>query len=172
MTLLTVHTFPDPILKKKTKTIELFDQDLEKLSENMLATMYHSEGIGLAANQVGILKRIVVVDIFSGDEDPSNRDPQVFVNPRIVEKSGEVITEEGCLSVIDFTAEVKRAQQLVLEYQDIKGTHHQIEAEDIKAICIQHEIDHLDGILFIDHLSPLKQKIIKKKLIKLAKKPA
>jgi len=172
MTLLTVHTFPDPILKQVAKTIELFDQDLEKFSENMLATMYHSEGIGLAANQVGILKRIIVVDVFSGDEDHSNRDPQVFVNPRIVEKSGEVITEEGCLSVIDFTAEVKRAQQLVLEYQDIKGTPHQIEVEDIKAICIQHEIDHLDGILFIDHLSPLKQNIIKKKLIKLAKKSA
>ncbi|MBF0279626.1 MAG: peptide deformylase [SAR324 cluster bacterium] len=172
MALLTVLTFPHPVLKHKAETIEVFDHDLEKLSENMLATMYDSEGIGLAANQVGILKRIVVVDIFSGDEDKSNRDPHVFVNPRIIERSGEILTEEGCLSVIDFTAEVKRSQKIVLEYQDVKGNSHCIEAEDLKAICIQHEIDHLDGILFIDHLSPLKQSIVKKKLTKLAKKSA
>ena len=134
--------------------------------------MYESNGIGLAANQVGILKRIVVIDIYSGDEDPSNRDPHIFVNPTIVAKSGEVVTEEGCLSVIDFKAEIKRAQQVILEYQDVKGAPHRIEAEDLKAICIQHELDHLDGILFIDHLSPLKQSIVKKKLTKLAKKSA
>lgn len=172
MPILTVHTFPDPILKKKAKPIDTFDEKLKKLSENMLETMYEADGIGLAANQVAILQRIVVVDIHSGDEDPTTRDPHVFVNPEITEKSGEVVSEEGCLSVIEFNADIKRAEKIVLEYQDIKGKHHSLEANELFAICIQHELDHLDGILFIDYLPLIKQKMVKKKLTKIAKNSA
>ena len=172
MTLLPVHTFPDPILKQIAKPIGVFNEELEKLAENMLNTMYASEGIGLAANQVGILKRIVVVDVFSGNEDQSTRDPHVFVNPDIIRKTGEVVTEEGCLSVTDFKAEVKRAQQIVLNYQDVEGYPHQLETDGLTAICIQHELDHLNGILFIDHLPMLKQKMVKKRLIKQSRKSA
>lgn len=172
MALLNIRTFPDPILKQLAKPIEVFDQDLEKLANNMLETMYDSNGIGLAANQVGILKRLVVMDIFSGAEELVNRDPHVFVNPKIVEKTGEVVSEEGCLSVVEFTAEVKRAEQIVLEYQDLKGNEQRLETDGLKAICLQHELDHLKGILFIDHLPLLKQKMVKKKLAKLAEKSA
>lgn len=170
MTLLTVYTFPDSILKQIAKPIEVFDRDLENLADNMLNTMYACNGIGLAANQVGILKRIVVVDVFSGNEDQSTLEPQVFVNPEIIEESGEVVTEEGCLSVTDFRAEIKRAEQINLKYQDVHGNLHQVATEGIKAICIQHELDHLNGILFIDHLPMLKQNMVKKKLIKQAQK--
>ena len=172
MTLLTVHTFPDPILKQIAKPIDVFDRGLVNLAENMLSTMYNSEGIGLAANQVGILKRIMVVDVFSGNEDQSTRDPHVFVNPNIIEKSGEVVSEEGCLSVSDFRAEVKRVEQIILNYQDVKGNSHQLQTDGITAICIQHELDHLNGILFIDHLPLLKQNMVKKRLIKQAQKSA
>lgn len=172
MALLTVRTFPDPILKQKAKPVEVFDQNLAALAENMLETMYASNGIGLAANQVGILKQMVVVDIFSGDEDLGQRDPHVFVNPKIVQKDGKTAYEEGCLSVEDFTAEVQRAEQITLHYQDVQGQSHQLEAEGLKAICLQHELDHLNGILFIDHLPLLKQKMVKKRLAKLAKKSA
>ncbi len=172
MTILKIHTFPDPILKQVAKPVETFDAELQEFTENMLATMYEFDGIGLAANQVGVLKRIVVIDIYNGNEDTSKLDPQIFINPIIVEKSGEVVSEEGCLSVVEFNAEVKRAKSLTLKYQDVTGQSQQIQVEDLKAVCIQHELDHLNGILFIDHLSPLKQKIVKKKLIKQAKKSA
>lgn len=172
MSLLPVHTFPDPILKQKAKTIDTFDDNLQKLADDMLETMYEEGGIGLAANQVAILKRIVVVDIHSGAEDRSTLEPHVFVNPKIVEKSGEVISEEGCLSVVEFNAEVKRAEKIVLKYQDIKGERHRLEADGLFAICIQHELDHLEGILFIDHLPPIKQRMVKKKLKKRAKEIA
>ncbi|MBF0287174.1 MAG: peptide deformylase [SAR324 cluster bacterium] len=172
MAILNVYTFPDPVLKQTAKTIATFDEELQKLADNMLDTMYGFNGIGLAANQVGILKRLVVIDIYSGEEDISKREPHIFVNPAIVEKKGEVISEEGCLSVVEFNAEVKRSESLTLEYQDFIGELHQIQADGLLAICLQHELDHLDGILFIDHLSPLKQKIIKKKLTKQAKKSA
>ena len=172
MALLTVRTFPDPILKQKATPIERFDPSLETLAENMLETMYESNGIGLAANQVGILKQMVVVDILSGQEDRTQRDPHVFVNPKILQTTGETVYEEGCLSVLEFTAEVKRAAQITLAYQDVQGNTHQLEAQGLKAICIQHELDHLNGILFIDHLPLLKQKMVKKRLAKLAQKSA
>ena len=169
MAFLQIHTFPDPILKQVAKPVEVFDAALRKTADDMLETMYASNGIGLAAIQVAILKRLVVVDLMSGSEDESQRDPHVFVNPTIVEQSGETLSEEGCLSVVEFRAEVKRAERITLEYQDVEGQAHTLEAEGLMAICIQHELDHLRGVLFIDHLPPLKQKIVKRRLAKQAR---
>ena len=169
MALLQIHTFPDPILKQVAKPVEVFGSALHKTAENMLETMYASAGIGLAAIQVAILKRLVVVDLKSGSEDESERDPHVFVNPNIVEQSGETISEEGCLSVVEFRAEVKRAERITLEYQDVDGLPQTLEADGLMAACIQHELDHLQGILFIDHLPPLKQKMVKRRLAKQAR---
>lgn len=169
MALLQIHTFPDPILKQVAKPVEVFDAALRKTADDMLETMYVSNGIGLAAIQVAILKRLVVVDLMSGSEDESERDPHVFVNPTIVEQSGETLSEEGCLSVVEFRAEVKRAERITLEYQDVTGQPHTLEAEGLMAVCIQHELDHLRGVLFIDHLPPLKQKMVKRRLAKQAR---
>ena len=172
MALLTVHSFPDPVLKQKALPVKEFDEKLAELAGNMLETMYEERGIGLAAVQVGVLKQLVVVDLKSGEEDISLREPRVFVNPHIVERSGETISEEGCLSVIEYRAEIKRAESIKLEFQDLQGEPRTMEAEGLLSICIQHELDHLQGILFIDHLPMLKQKMVKKRLAKLAREAA
>ena len=169
MTIMNIYKFPDPILKVVAQPIVHFDSDLAQLAESMLETMYDANGIGLAATQVGIDKRLIVVDIFSAHEDKKMRDPHIFVNPQIIEKSGETTYEEGCLSVIEFTAQVQRYATIKLRYQTLTGEFQEREVEGLFSICLQHEMDHLNGILFIDHLPPLKQKMIKKKLAKLAK---
>jgi len=166
---LQIFTFPHPILRQKTESVEVFDQSIPKLASSMLETMYNSNGIGLAAIQVGILKRIIVIDLNSGIEDHSKREPHIFINPNIIKESGDTVSEEGCLSVIDFRAEIKRSEKITLEYQDVKGKINKIETEGMMSICLQHEIDHLNGILFIDHLPFLKQKIVKKRLSKMVK---
>ena len=167
MAFLEIHTFPDPILKQKSQPVTVFDQDLDETTKSMLETMYVSSGIGLAAVQVGILKQIIVIDLKSGEEDSSLREPHVFINPKIVEKSGTTFSEEGCLSVIEFRAEVERAEIITVGYQDVTGNYKKLYAENMMSICLQHEIDHLNGILFIDHLPLLKQKMVKKRLTKL-----
>ena len=172
MALLTVHSFPDPVLKQKALPVKEFDEKLAELADSMLETMYEERGIGLAAVQVGVLKQLVVVDLKSGEEDISLREPRVFVNPNIVERSGETISEEGCLSVIEYRAEIKRAESIKLEFQDLQGESRTMEAEGLLSICIQHELDHLQGILFIDHLPMLKQKMVKKRLAKMAREAA
>jgi peptide deformylase len=139
---------------------------------DMLETMYEERGIGLAANQVAVLKQIVVVDVMAGDEDHGQREPQVLVNPKIVAASGETAIEEGCLSVPEFRAEVPRAEKINVEYQDLEGQSQTLEADGLLAICLQHEFDHLRGRLFIDYLPPLKQRMVKKRLAKLARIPA
>ena len=172
MALLTVHTYPDPALKRKAAIVTVFDRDLAKIANSMLETMYKEQGIGLASVQVGVLKQLVVIDLKSGEEDTSLREPRIFVNPRITKLSGETVTEEGCLSVIEFRAEVKRAEHVSLEYQDLKGKPQQLDADGLLAVCLQHELDHLQGILFIDHLPLLKQKMVKKRLAKQAREAA
>ena len=162
MALLEIHTFPDPILKQKSQPVTVFDQDLDETTKSMLETMYVSSGIGLAA----------VIDLKSGEEDHSLREPHVFINPKIVEKSGTTFSEEGCLSVIEFRAEVERAEIITIEYQDVTGNYQKLDAENMMSICLQHEIDHLNGILFIDHLPLLKQKMVKKRLTKLSNNEA
>jgi len=168
MALLNIHTFPDPVLRKKALPVTNFDQSLDDTAQSMLETMYVSSGIGLAAIQAGILKQIIVIDLKSGEEDITLREPHIFVNPKILKKYGSTVSEEGCLSVIDFRGDVDRAEKISVEYQDVKGNIHQMEAKEMMSICLQHEIDHLNGILFIDHLPVLKQKMVKKKLTKLA----
>lgn len=172
MTVLQVHRFPDPVLKQQAREETRFDDGLRALADDMLATMYSEGGIGLAAVQVGELRRLVVVDLHNGEADEQGepvRDPHVYVNPRILEAEGEIVTEEGCLSVTDFTAEVARARRIALEYETLAGETRQEHLEEIAAVCLQHEIDHLDGKLFIDHLPPLKRQMVKKRLAKLAR---
>lgn len=172
MSLMQVHTFPDPVLKQKAKPVTDFDATLQTLAADMLETMYHERGIGLAANQVAVLKRILVMDVQAGEEDTSLRTPRVLINPEIVQTSGQSVFEEGCLSVVEFTAEVTRHAEVVVRYQDLQGAFQETTFENMESICVQHEMDHLDGILFIDRLSPLKRKLVTKKLIKLAQKSA
>ncbi len=176
MAILKIVTFPNPILKQRAEEVGTFDAALESLSLDMFETMYDAPGVGLAANQVGVLQRLAVIDVdyhIEGDEDdddsvrrPVEQNPRIFVNPVIQKKSVEVLFKEGCLSVPGFSEEVKRFEKLTVKYQDLKGKEHTLEAEGLLAIAIQHEIDHLDGKLFIDRLSIAKRGIIKGKIKK------
>mgnify|MGYP001495498122 CR=1 FL=1 len=168
MTILKIYTFPDSMLRNKAEDVTVFDEELNKTTDSMFETMYLSNGIGLAAIQVGILKQIVVIDLKCAEEDKSLREPNIFINPKIVERSGTTVSEEGCLSVIDFRGDIKRSEKITVEYQGVKGEHKLMAAEGMMSICLQHEMDHLNGVLFIDHLPLLKQKMVKKRLKKLA----
>jgi peptide deformylase len=170
MAVMKVYTFPDPILRRKTQTVTKFDGKLKALAADMFDTMYAEGGIGLAAIQVGALIKLVVTDLLNGTEEegqPPKRDQRVWVNPHILEAEGETVTEEGCLSVGDLRAEVKRASRIRIAYQTLTGEEKEEVLEDIAAVCLQHEIDHLDGKLFIDRLPPVKREMVKKRLIKL-----
>ncbi|MDX2469577.1 MAG: peptide deformylase [SAR324 cluster bacterium] len=168
MALLQVLSYPDPFLKNIATPVDCFDEELKSFLKDMADTMYDSVGIGLAAIQVGSIKRMFVMDLgFDGDDD-TTKDPLFLINPVIIEKEGEQIMEEGCLSVPDYRADVVRAREITLEYQDETGAKKKIQATGLTSVCIQHELDHLDGVLFIDHLSPLRRKMIQKKLKKLA----
>jgi peptide deformylase len=174
---LPIFTFPEPVLAQKALEVTEFTAELETLVENMLFTMYHAPGIGLAAPQVGQSLRLFVLDVdyeretitnAAGKEEVklSNFNPMVFINPVITGTSGTTTYEEGCLSLPGVYEEVKRHQTIHVKYQDLQGNFHELEADDMLAICIQHENDHLDGIVFIDRLSNLKKNFYKKKLIK------
>ena len=164
MALKKILTEPNKILRKKSIAVEVVDKDLQRIMDDMLETMYAAPGIGLAAIQIGIPKRVIVLDIASKDE-PKN--PMFFVNPEIIEKSKNNSTyEEGCLSVPGQFAEIERPDKCHVKYLDYNGVPQEIKAEGMLATCIQHEMDHLEGILFIDYLSKLKQSMIIKKLSK------
>lgn len=170
MAVMKVYTFPDPMLRRKTLPVTKFDAHLKAVAADMFDTMYAEGGIGLAAIQIGHLIKMVVTDLLNGAEEegkPAKRDQRVWVNPRILEAEGEMVTEEGCLSVGEFRAEVKRASKIRIAYQTLTGEEKEEVLEDIAAVCLQHEIDHLDGKLFIDRLPPVKREMIKKRLIKL-----
>tara|TARA_B100000963_G_scaffold88446_1_gene75978 strand:- start:6052 stop:6576 length:525 start_codon:yes stop_codon:yes gene_type:complete len=155
---------PDPILRKKSDPLEKIDTDLKKLMDDMLDTMYQAPGIGLAAVQLGILKRLIVIDISKDDE---KKNPLFLVNPEIIHKSKKTSTyEEGCLSLPGFFAEIERPAECNIKYLDYDGKEKKLKATGLLATCIQHEIDHLDGVLFIDYLSKLKRDMIIKKLVK------
>ena len=159
-----ILTEPNIILREKSLFVEKVDEDLQKLMDDMLESMYAAPGIGLAAIQVGIPKRIIVLDIAPKD---SPKNPMFFINPEIIEKSENNSTyEEGCLSVPGQFAEIDRPDKCHIKYLDYHGLSKEIKAEGMLATCIQHEIDHLDGILFIDYLSKLKKSMIIKKLSK------
>lgn len=156
--------YPEPLLKKKSAPVTVFDQQLAQLAQDMVETMYDAPGVGLAAPQVGELLRLIVLDC-SGSDAPA--DLIVAANPEIIAAAGESYEEEGCLSIPGFCTTVKRHQEVTLRYQDPTGQVHERHADGLLAIGIQHEIDHLEGILFVDRLSPLKRSIFKKKYMKM-----
>ena len=164
MAIKKIFTFPDPVLRQKVETVTSFDDSLKQLAADLTETMYAAPGAGLAANQIGVYMRIVVVDVSNDEEEKKHL---VLVNPEIIEKEGCQIEEEGCLSVIDLTANVERYSKLVIRAQDLDGKTWEFPAEDFFARVIQHELDHLNGILFIDHLSVLKRSLYKRRLKKL-----
>ena len=164
MPLLPILRFPDPRLKKVAAPVRNIDENIRRLARDMAETMYEAPGIGLAATQVDVHKRVIVIDI-------SETRDQLFtlINPEIVESDGQQVCEEGCLSVPGIYDKVERAESVVVRYLDLEGREKTIEADGLLAVCLQHEIDHLDGKVFVEHLSQLKQLRIKAKLAKQAK---
>ncbi len=164
MSVRRILTVPNPILREKSISVEKIDKEIKNLMNDMLETMYDAPGIGLAAIQIGIPKRLVVMDI---SKETNKKEPLYFINPEITWKSNtNAIYEEGCLSIPNQFAKVERPDKCKVKYLDYNGLEKEIKAEGLLATCIQHEIDHLNGILFIDHLSKLKKNIIIKKLSK------
>jgi len=161
MAKLTILEFPDPRLRKKAAPVDAVDAELRALIDDMFETMYAAPGIGLAATQVDVHRRLLVADV-SADKD----DPHVFVNPEILEKDGVTVTEEGCLSVPGYFEEVERAEHIRVRYLDRDGREREEEFRGLLAVCVQHEIDHLDGKLFVDYLSEAKRTRIRKRLEK------
>ena len=167
MAKLEILRFPDARLRTKAKPVEEMTDETRQFLDDMLETMYDAPGIGLASTQVNVHKQIVVVDV---SEDKA--EPYCFINPVITHAEGEEVCEEGCLSVPEFYAEVTRAEEITVVALDRDGKEFTLEADGMLAICIQHELDHLKGKLFVDYLSPLKQKRLRKKFEKLAKQDA
>jgi len=161
MAILNILEFPDTRLRTKATAVEVVDDALRELISNMFETMYAAPGIGLAATQVDVHKRLLVTDI-----TPDKSEPYVFINPEILEKDGVTVSDEGCLSVPGYYEEVERAEHIRVRFLDRQGEQQEIDAEGLLAICIQHEIDHLDGKLFVDYLSEAKRQRIRKKLEK------
>ena len=170
MAIRPILTAPNPILKQVSKPVEAVTDDLRALMDDMLETMYDAPGIGLAAIQVGEPLQILVLDVAHDEDEPK---PQYFVNPEIISASEELSTyEEGCLSVPEFAAEIDRPAEIHLRYLDYDGKEREMHADGLLATCIQHEMDHLKGILFIDHLSNIKRNMIVRKLVKASKQAA
>ena len=167
MALLPIITAPDPRLKTVASRVDAVDDDIRRLMDDMLETMYAAPGVGLAAPQVGISKRVIVVDVARTGDAP---EPMQMANPEIIEASSERSTvEEGCLSLPEHFAEVKRPERVRIRYLDRENEIRERDMDGFLATCIQHEIDHLDGILFVDHISGLKRGMIMRKLTKLKK---
>ena len=164
--IMKIYKFPEPVLREQAEPVENIDEVLQKLIDDMGETMYAAPGIGLAANQVGEPIQLLVYDLTPRDK---GRNLCVLINPEIVSTEGEIVYDEACLSVIDFSAEVKRHALLKVRGVDRHGKPVDIEAEGLMAICLQHEIDHLNGKLFIDHISSLKRALYKRKLQKMLK---
>lgn len=167
MSVLKLYEYPDEILRQKCEKVNLVDDELRHFLDDMLETMYIDKGCGLAAPQVGVSKRIIVVDDNPSDEDKAARHPMYLVNPEIIWRSDEmVLFNEGCLSLPEQRAEVERHERVRVRYTDYNGKEQEILADDLLAIILQHEIDHLDGVLYIDHISRLKRSRLLNKLKK------
>ncbi|KJF75211.1 MULTISPECIES: peptide deformylase [Rhizobium/Agrobacterium group] len=167
MTIKPLIILPDPVLRQQSRPIEQVDAEVLRLADDMLETMYDAPGIGLAAIQVGVPRRMLVIDVSRDDEE---KKPVVFINPEILKVSDDVSAyEEGCLSIPDYYAEVERPASLTMRYVDRDGKQQTIDADGLLATCLQHEIDHLNGILFIDHISRLKREMVIKKFTKAAR---
>lgn len=179
--MLPIYTYPAPVLKKIATPVTEFNEEFRQICLNMLFTMYHAPGIGLAAPQVGISKRFFVMDIWYDREEIKNAEgdtefrlsnfkPIVIANPIFKNKSGEILYEEGCLSVPGIYEEVKRAKLVTVDFQDMWGASHTVDADELLSVCLQHENDHLDGVVFIERLSLLKKQLLEKKYLKNQKK--
>jgi peptide deformylase len=162
MSILNILHFPDPRLRNKAARVEVVDAQIRTLVDDMLETMYQAPGIGLAAVQVNVLKRVIVIDI-----SEEKNQPLCLINPEILQSSGEEIMEEGCLSVPGIYENVKRAERITVRALNREGEAFELEVDGLLAVCIQHEMDHLEGKLFVDYLSEMKRKRIQKKLEKL-----
>ena len=158
---LRILTFPDRRLRRKARPVSVASERLRRLADDMLETMYASRGVGLAATQVNVPERVIVMDI-----SPERDSPRCYVNPEIVSSEGQVASEEGCLSVPEITAEVSRAERVSLRARTVDMELLEEELDGLAAICVQHEIDHLDGKLFIDYLSPMKRRMLRKRVEK------
>ncbi|NVK36220.1 MAG: peptide deformylase [Rhodobacteraceae bacterium] len=167
MTKRDIIIIPDPVLRKVCEPIVSVDDEIKRLADDMLETMYAAPGIGLAASQIGVLKRLFVLDVSKEEESEA---PMVFINPQITWSSDELsVYQEGCLSIPEYYEEVERPAAVKVQYLDQTGKEHEIEADGLLATCIQHELDHLNGKLFIDYLSKLKRDRVMKKFTKQAK---
>ena len=172
MAILPIVEVPDPRLRQISSPVEKVDDEVRKLIADMFETMYAAPGIGLAAIQVGVPKRVLVMDLQEPEEEGGEpiRDPRVFINPEILQRSDEEVPYlEGCLSVPDQYADVERPDHIRARWLDEKGNPHEENLDGLLAVCLQHEMDHLEGILFIDHLSRLKREMVLKKLAKMRK---
>ena len=168
MAIREIIKIPDKRLRQSSEPVKKIDASIRKLVDDMFETMYKAPGIGLAAIQIGVAKRVVTMDLSKKEDDQA---PLVFINPELIWKSDNTATrEEGCLSIPDYYEEVERPAEVKVKYQDIEGKTHEIEANGLMATCLQHEIDHTNGVLFIDYLSKLKRDRITKKFAKAAKK--
>lgn len=168
MTILRVLTYPDPFLKKKTEPVTSFDENLKKFVQDMADTMYAERGVGLAANQVGESLSLLIYD---PEADPEKRNFRVLANPKLLSSEGSFLSEnEGCLSVPEYRANVKRFAKILVEAQDVEGKPFQLDLEEMEAVIIQHEMDHLAGTLFIDRLSSLKRAMYAKRVAKQLRK--
>ena len=161
MAILDILHYPDPRLRTPARIVDTVDDQLRTLVDDMFETMYQAPGIGLAATQVNVHKRLLVLDVSEAQDNP-----RVYVNPEIVERQGEQVLEEGCLSVHGIYANVKRAEHIKVRAHDTSGEVFEEELEGLHAVCVQHEMDHLIGRLFVDYLSPLKRNMVRKKLEK------
>lgn len=167
LSIISILEFPDDRLRKKAVPVKTVDDKIKKLVDDMLETMYISHGVGLAATQVNVHQRVVVIDVSEGKDTPL-----CFINPEIIEKDGVKESEEGCLSVPGFFEKVTRAEHVIVKALNRDGEPFELNASDLLAVCIQHELDHLSGKLFVDYISPLKRQRIKKKLEKIHKMEA
>lgn len=166
MAICDIKRYPEPVLRARTKRVETIDKQVLSLIDDMAETMYAAPGVGLAANQIGVPLQVAVIDVTVAEEGPVKRRLVVLINPEMVSMEGTVVSEEGCLSVPEFTEKVKRAARVKVRAQDREGRPFELEAEGLMAKALQHEIDHLNGIVFIDRLSPLKRNLFRRRLKK------
>jgi peptide deformylase len=167
MTIKPLIILPDPVLRQLSQPVETVNADVRRLADDMLDTMYDAPGIGLAAIQIGIPRQMLVIDV---SKDGEEKQPLIFINPKILTTSDErSVYEEGCLSIPDYYAEVERPATITVEYIDLEGKQLTAKADGLLATCLQHEIDHLNGVLFIDHISKLKREMVIRKFTKAAK---
>ena len=167
MAILSILEFPDPRLRKTARRVSKVDDDLRRLIDDMFETMYAAPGIGLAATQVNIHRRLFIADV-SADQT----EPYALINPEILEKDGVIVTEEGCLSVPGYYEEVERAEHIRVRFENRDGEQVEMEAKGLLAVCIQHEVDHLDGKLFVDYLSDARRQQIRHRLIRDRRPPS